>query len=137
MFKPFRVSLAYNQTCARDRHALVAVTAIVRPQFFFGLLSFIGALALRVWCAFAGKLGSGLALLFAATGLHFTAFFNTTITNYSYGVLGLAWRYFTLLIPRLASSAIGALSLVAYGAAGGLCFQALQQGTEDAITKDA
>ena len=59
------------------------------------------------------------------------------LQHYSYGVLGLAWRYFTLLIPRLASSAIGALSLVAYGAAGGLCFQALQQGTEDAITKDA
>ena len=60
--------------------------------------------------------------------------------HYSYGVLGLAFRYFTLLIPRLASSTIGALSLVVYGAAGALCLQALKQGdTENAKTtvKDA
>ena len=97
-----------------------------RFNFFFGLLCFVGALMIRVWANFAGHLGSGLALLFGATAFHFIAFFNTTIVNYSYGVLGLGWRYIYLLIPCLASTPVGALSLACYFAAAGFVYKSFQ-----------
>ena len=102
-----------------------------RFNFFGGLICFVGALALRVWAAFPGHLGSGLALIFAATGLHFIAFFNKTIVNYSYGILGLGWRYVTLLVPKLASSPVGAISLLIYVAGAGYLYKALSPDDKD------
>ena len=48
------------------------------------------------------------------------------LVNYSYGVLGLGWRYIYLLIPRLASTPVGALSLACYFAAAGFVYKSFQ-----------
>lgn len=102
-----------------------------RFNFFGGLLCFMFALALRVWGSLPGSLGSGLALLFGATGLHFIAYFNKTIVSHSHGILGLAWRFFTLLAPALGTSAVGALSIAAYVASAAFVCKAVWESVEE------
>jgi hypothetical protein len=120
---------AFNPLATDTMHFLIREMELhfvsCRLNFFVGLLCFVGSLGVRGWATVEGRLGSGLALFFAATALHFVAYFNTTIVHYSLGVVGLACRWLTLVLPALASSAVGALSLVAYAGAIGYCAAAL------------
>ena len=100
-----------------------------RFHFFFGLLSFVVALAVRGWIVFpgdtqghthsapptprtfvplgallslcavcgTGDTGKALALMFLAGGLQFVSFYDSTVTQYPLGLLGLSFRYAVLL----------------------------------------
>ena len=88
-----------------------------RVHFFVGLLSFVAALALRAWTAFPGALGDGIALLMLSSGFIMNAVFTFTVDNYSFGLLGLIWRYVQLFAAQAALTPNGAAAVIALSAA--------------------
>ncbi len=92
-----------------------------RVHFFVGLLSFVGALALRAWTAFPGALGDGIALLMLSSAFIMNSVFSYTVDNYSFGLLGLMWRYAQLFALQVAFTPSG-LAAMATLLAAGSCF---------------
>ena len=82
-----------------------------RAGFFTGLLAFLSALMLRAWSAFPGALGSCIACAMLSVTLQMLAFFNATVVNYHFGLLGLVWRAVYLYLSASLYSPIGLASL--------------------------
>ena len=82
-----------------------------RAGFFTGLLAFLSALMLRAWSAFPGALGSCIACAMLSVTLQMLAFFNATVLNYPFGLLGLVGRTMFLYLTMALYSPIGLASL--------------------------
>ena len=84
--------------------------------FFTGLISFVVALGLRAWTTVPGKLGTAILLYGLGTALTMLGYFNLTVKNYRFGILGLGVRCAQLLLAQAFKSFELALGLVVMAA---------------------
>ena len=100
----------------------------IRVNFFSGLIAFLAALGVRAWTTFPGSLGNAIGLFLLSGVLNMLSFFNSTVVNYKFGLLGLGWRLTQLYVARVFTCPIGVASVIAL--AGGSIFtvKAFQEG---------
>jgi hypothetical protein len=85
-----------------------------RFQFFSGLLSFFFAVSLRTWATFHGSFGSAMALGIITFALNMVTYFNESVSNYRFGLLGYAIRLVQLSFSRRTFTPVRCVSSLAF-----------------------
>ena len=71
-------------------------------------------MGLRAWSAFPGHVGNAIAFMLLGGVLNMLAFFNSTVLNYRFGIVGMGARLVELYLKRVAASPIAMAAVVCF-----------------------